>query len=134
MVYFKFKHDRLLLITSLLSIFVISLHFTDDIVRGISGAGFENVGAIVILLVWVLGTLLLNGRLVGYIIMLLGGVFATAMPVLHMRGARFPEIVHGPGGFFFLWTLIILGVTGTFSIILAILCVWNLRRKPSPDA
>ena len=128
------KHDRLLLITSLLSIFVISLHFTDDIVRGISAAGFENVGAIVILLVWVLGTLLLNGRLVGYIIMLLGGVFAAAMPVLHMRGARFPEIVQGPGGFFFLWTLIILGVTGTFSIILAILCVWNSRRKPSPDA
>ena len=126
------KHDRLLIITSLLSIVFISLHFTDDIVRGISPPGPQNVGAIAILLVWVVGTLLLNERLPGYIIMLLGGIFATGMPVIHMRGVRFPEIVSGPGGFFFFWMLLVLGVTGTFSIILSIICIWNRQRKKAP--
>ena len=122
------NYNRLLVITSLLSIVLISLHFTDDIVRGISPPGPENVGAIAILLVWLVGTVLFGKRLVGYIIMLLGGIFATGMPVLHFRGARFAEIVSGSGGFFFFWILLMLGVTGTFSIILAVIEIWNSQR------
>jgi hypothetical protein len=124
------NHNRLLVITSLLSILLISLHFTDDIVRGIDAPGPQNIGASAILLVWVVGTLLLPRRLAGYIIMLLGGVFATGMPVIHMRGSHFPEIVSGPGGFFFFWVLLALGVTGAFSIILGVIEIWNSRRKP----
>ena len=122
------NYNRLLVVTSLLSIVLISLHFTDDIVRGISPPGPENVGAIAILLVWLVGTVLLGKRLVGYIIMILGGVFALGMPVIHMRGSRFAEIVSGPGGFFFFWILLMLGVTGTFSIILAVIEIWNSQR------
>ena len=126
------NYNRLLTVTSCLSIVLISLHFTDDLVRGIDAPGPQNLGAIAILLVWVIGTVLLSRRLSGYIIMLLGGVFAAGMPVLHFRGARFPEIVAGPGGFFFFWVLLALGVTGSFSIILAALCIWNSLKKPSP--
>jgi hypothetical protein len=122
------NHNRLLVITSLLSIVLISLHFTDDIVRGLDAAGPQNLGAIAILLVWLVGTLVLGRRLAGYIIMMLGGVFAFGMPVIHMRSSHFPEIVAGPGGFFFFWVLLALGVTGTFSIILAALEIWNSRR------
>ena len=122
------NYNRLLVITSLLSIVLISLHFTDDIVRGISPPGPENVGAIAIMLVWLIGTVLFSKRLIGYIIMILGGVFALGMPVIHMRGSRFPEIVSGPGGFFFFWILLMLGVTGTFSIILAVIEIWNSQR------
>jgi hypothetical protein len=126
------SHNRLLVVTSLLSIVLISLHFTDDIVRGMDAPGPQNVGAIAILLVWLVGTLLLGKRLVGYIIMLVGGVFAFGMPVIHMRSFHFPEIVGGPGGFFFFWVLLALGVTGTFSIILAALEIWNMRRAKRP--
>jgi len=65
--------------------------------------------------------------LLGYVIMLLGGLFAAAMPVLHMRGTRYPAIATSSGGFFFVWTLIVCGVTGTFSVILAARALWLLR-------
>ena len=126
------SHNRLLVVTSLLSIVLISLHFTDDIVRGMDTAGPQNVGAIAILLVWLVGTLLLGKRLIGYIIMLVGGVFTFGMPIIHFRGTHFPDIVAGPGGFFFFWVLLALGLTGTFSIILAGLEIWNSRRAKRP--
>jgi len=119
------KHNILLTITSLLSILLLSLHFVDDIVRGISPPGADNLGAVLILLVWVYGTLMLKGRRAGYAIMLLGGLFAAAMPVLHMTGKSYSEIAVSSGGFFFIWTILMLGVTGTFSLILAARCLWN---------
>jgi len=118
------KNGKLLTITSLLSILVMSLHITDDIVRGISPAAPDNVGAVVIFLVWLSGTLLLTDRRLGYVIQLLGGIFAAAMPVLHMNGARYPTIATSPGGFFFVWSLIVVGVTGTFAVILAARALW----------
>lgn len=125
------NNNRSLIVTSLLSIVLISLHFTDDIVRGLDAPGPQNLGAVAILLVWTVGTLLLGKRLIGHIIMLVGGVFAFGMPVIHFRGTHFPEIVAGPGGFFFFWVLLALGVTGTFSIILAVIEIWNSRRARS---
>ena len=119
------KHNLLLTITSLLSILLISLHFVDDIVRGISPPGAENLIAVLILLVWLYGTLMLKERRAGYVIMLLGGLFAAAMPVVHMTGRSYAEIAVSSGGFFFVWTLLALGVTGLFSVILAVRCLWN---------
>jgi hypothetical protein len=125
------KHNRLLTITSLLSILLMSLHVTDDIVRGISPPGADNVGAVVIFLVWLVGTLLLSERRLGYAIMLLGGLFAAAMPVLHMRGARYPTIAQSSGGFFFVWTLIAVGVMGVFAFILSARALW-MSRSATP--
>ena len=124
------KNGKLLTVTSLLSILVMSLHITDDIVRKISPAEPDNVGAVVIFLVWLVGTLLLADQRTGYVIQLLGGVFAAAMPVLHMRGARYPEIASSPGGFFFIWSLIVVGVTGTFAVILSARALWLTFARP----
>ncbi len=125
------KHNALLTVTSLLSILLMSLHVTDDIVRGISPPGADNVGAVAIFVVWLIGTLALPGRRSGLVIMLIGGLFAAAMPVLHMKGARYAAIATSSGGFFFVWTLIVVGVTGTFSVILSARALWLLRsRKP----
>lgn len=124
------NHNRLLTVTSLLSILLVSLHITDDLVRGISPAGAGNLGAVVIFVVWLIGPLVLSERRSGLVIMLLGGLFAAAMPVLHMRGTRYPTIATSSGGFFFVWTLIAAGVTGTFSVIIAARALWvSLRRK-----
>lgn len=117
----------LLQTTSLVSVVLMSLHITDDIVRRISPAGADNVGAVAIFLVWLLGTLVLAERRSGLVIMLLGGLFAAAMPVLHMRGASYRAIAEGPGGFFFVWSLIVVGTTGALSVILAARALWTFR-------
>lgn len=116
--------DRTLTIMSLISIVVMSLHVTDDIVRGISPAAPGNVGAVAIFLVWLFGTLALAGLRSGYVIQLLGGIFAAAMPVLHMNGARYPAIATSPGGFFFIWSLIVAGTTGSLAVILSGRALW----------
>jgi len=121
------KRNPLLTIMSLLSILLMTLHVTDDIARGISPPGADNMGAVVIFLVWLIGTLALAERRLGYVIMFIGGLFAAAMPVLHMRGARYGAIAASTGGFFFVWTLIAVGAIGAFSAILAARALWNSR-------
>jgi len=81
-----------------------------------------------VLVVFLYGTLMLAGRRSGYVIMLLVGLFAAAMPVMHMRGAHYNEIARSAGGFFFVWTLWALGGLGGLTLILAARGLWSLRR------
>jgi hypothetical protein len=106
---------------------LLTLHVTDDIVRGISKAE-PSKAALVALVIFLYGTLVLAGRRSGYIIMLLVGFFAAAMPVIHMRGVHYSEIARSPGGFFFVWTLWALGGLGGLTLVLSARGLWNLRR------
>jgi hypothetical protein len=115
-------------VTSLLSILLLTLHITDDIVRGISKAESSNT-ALLVLVVFLYGTLLLAERRSGHVIMLLVGLFAAAMPVIHMRGAHYSEIARSTGGFFFVWTLWALGGLGGLTFTLAARGLWSLRRS-----
>src|SRR5438105_8169220 len=122
----KMKHNVVLTITSLLSILLLTLHITDDIVRGISKAEPSNI-ALAVLVVLLYGTLVLAERRSGYVIVLLVGLFAAAMPVMHMRGAHYGEIAKSTGGFFFVWTLWALGGLGGLTFILSARGLWSLR-------
>jgi hypothetical protein len=127
------KHTTMLTIASLLSIVLLTLHITDDIVRGISKAESSNI-ALVVLVVLLYGTLVLPERRLGHIAMLLVGLLAAAMPVIHMRGAHYGEIAKSPGGFFFVWTLWALGGLGGFTFFLSARGLWGLRRgQPRVD-
>jgi hypothetical protein len=121
------KDNLLLPIASLLSILLLTLHITDDIVRGISKAESSNT-ALIVLVVFLYGTLVLAERRSGHVIMLLVGLFAAAMPVMHMRGAHYGEIAQSTGGFFFVWTLWALGGIGGLTFVLSARALWNLRR------
>ena len=121
------KRYPILVITSLLSILLLTLHVTDDIVRGISKAEPANT-ALVVLALLLYGTLALPERRSGHIIMFLVGLFAAAMPVLHMRGAHYGEIARSSGGFFFVWTLWALGGLGGVTMMLSARGLWSLRR------
>jgi hypothetical protein len=121
------KENAILVVMSLLSLLLLTLHVTDDIVRGISEAESSNT-ALLVLAVLLYGTLVLAQRRSGHIIMLLVGLMAAAMPVLHMRGAHYPEIARSAGGFFFVWTLWALGATGGVTVILSVRGLWSLRR------
>lgn len=125
------KDSPILTITSLLSILLFTFHMTDDVVRGFEPGGFKNVNAILIAVVWLYGTLMLAGRRSGYIIMLLGSLLGSIVPLAHMRGAGVVggRIANSNGKFFFVWTLIALGVTAFFSVILAIHGLWKTRRR-----
>ncbi len=122
------NNNGLLKITSLLSLLLLTLHVTDDIVRGISKAESSNI-ALVVLVVLLYGTLVLVGRLWGYIITFVVGLFAAINPVMHMRGTHYPEIAASPGGYYFVWTLWALGALGGVTMILSVRGLWGLRRN-----
>jgi hypothetical protein len=125
------KDNTILVVTSLLSILLLTLHVTDDIVRGISKAEPSNT-ALLVLALFVYGTLVLAKQRSGHVIMLLVGLLAAAMPVIHMRGAHYSEIARSAGGFFFVWTLWALGGLGGVTFILSTRGLWRLRRHQLP--
>ena len=114
------KQRDLLSVTSLLSVLLLALHISQDIVFGFDAAGLNHLVGVAMLLVVVCGALLLRERLSGTVIMLLGGVMAAGMLPLHMRNGLRPEFLEKSGALLFIWTLYVLGVTGAFSVILAV--------------
>jgi hypothetical protein len=122
------KDNVILVVTSLLSILLLTLHITDDIVRGISKAEPSNI-ALIVLALLLYGTLVLSERRSGHVIMLLVGLFAAGMPVIHMRGAHYPEIARSAGGFFFVWTLWALGGLGGLTFVLSARGLWSMWRR-----
>ena len=127
------KHQLTLKITSLLSIVLFALHWIDEVSRGLEPGTVSALGGIVILVVLLCGPLLLGDRRSGYIIMLLGGILGLGVLVLHMQGAGIVgrRIANTSGIFFWVLTLIALGVTSTFSAILAARGLWSLLRGQS---
>jgi hypothetical protein len=127
---YQIKPNVVLTITSLLSIFFFTFHLTDDIVRGIEPGGLSNlIGGVLISVVWLYGTLVLAERRSGYIIVLVLSLLGLGIPVIHMRGKGVgvaSGIANSSGGFFFVWTLIALGVTALFSVLLSVHGLWRL--------
>lgn len=123
------QHD-LLSVTSLLSVPLLALHISQDIVFGFDRAGLNHLVGVAILLAVVCGAVLLRGRTSGTVIMLIGGVMAAAMLPLHMQNGLRPEFLEKDGALLFIWTLYVLGVTGALSVILAVLAL-RARRVSS---
>jgi hypothetical protein len=128
------KHNLMLTITSLLSLLLLTFHLADDIRLGLAPAGLTNVTAIAIMVVWLYGTLALAGRRSGYIIILLGSLLGAGIPIIHMNGPHGmvgPRITASGGVFFFVWTLLAIGVMSVFSVILSARGLWSLRSGQS---
>lgn len=120
------KHNVVLTIASLLSILFVTLHVTDDIVRGMEPGKLSDLIVVPILVVWLYATLVLPERRSGYVIILLGSLLGVLVPVIHMRGAGVGgAIAKSSGGFFFIWTLFALGVTALLSVILSARGLWK---------
>ena len=121
---------RLLTITFLLLILLLTFHLADDIVRGYEPGGLTNlIGGVLISVVLLYGGLVLAERRSGYIIMLLGSLFSLVVPIIHMKGKGVgvtSRLANTSGHFFFVWTLIAIGVLGLFSAILSVHGLWSL--------
>ena len=122
------KRSTMLTITSLLSILLFTFHLSDDIVRGFEPGGVKNIIGVLMLVVWLYGTTVLAERRSGYIIILLGSILGSGVPVAHMigRGLVGGRIANSSGIFFWVWTLITLQVTAIFSLILSVRGLWSL--------
>jgi hypothetical protein len=124
------KHNTALTIASLLSILFTTFHVTDDIVRGMEPGTLSNLILVPILAVWLYGTLVLAERRSGYVIILLGSLLGLVVPVVHMKGAGVGgAIANSSGAFFFIWTLLALGVTSLFSVVLSVRGLWEQLRQ-----
>jgi len=125
----------MLTIASLLLLLFLTFHLADDIVRGFEPGGLTNlVGTVLISVVWLYGALVLAGRRSGYIITLLLGLFSLVVPYIHMKGKGVgitSSLGHTSGHFFFVWTLIAIGVIGLFSAILSARGLWSLPWRRS---
>ena len=122
------NRNVMLTITSLLSILFMTFHLSDDIVRGFEPGGVKNISGVLMLVVWLYGTTVLAERRSGYIIILLGSILGSGVPVVHMigKGLVGGRIVNSSGIHFWVWTLITLQVTAIFSLILSARGLWSL--------
>ena len=126
------KPRVLLTVASLLTLLLMMFHLTDDVLLQAEGAVKYPI-PVVIFVVWLYGTLMLSERVSGHIIMLLGGLAAAGMIVIHSRDG----VVHKAGGFFFVWTMFALSATGWFTAILSARGLWLIiraRRSGMPSS
>ncbi len=123
------KPKVMLMIASLLSIILMIFHMTDDIVRGMEPGTLFDLIIVPILAVWLYGTLVLRERRSGNIIVLVASLLGLLVPIIHMKGAGVGDaIAKSNGGFFFIWTLIALGVSSLFSVMLSARALWEQLR------
>ena len=124
------KNSVMLTITSLLLVLFLTFHLAHDIVRGFEPGGLSNlVGGVLITVVLLFGILVLAERRSGYIITLLGSLSSLVVPIIHMKGKGVggaSRLAGTSGHFFFVWTLIAIGVLGLFSAILSARGLWSL--------
>jgi hypothetical protein len=119
-----------LTLASLLSIILLPFHVGGDVALGLDRGGSGLVFILLpILLVLACGTLLLAERRSGHVIMLLGGLAALGIPIIHRNNGFTVAVAKSPGGLFFIWTLLALGVAGGLAIILSARGLWNLRSR-----
>jgi hypothetical protein len=118
------KPKNMLIVASLITLLFTIVHLTQDVMHQPDGTNKIPI-PIVIFAVWLYGTLMLSDRVLGYIIMLFGGLIGAAMIVLHSKGI----VISNSGGFFFVWTLFVLSTTGWFTMILAAREIWMALRS-----
>ena len=125
------KNSTMLTITSLLSILFLTFHQADDIIIGYAPGGVANMVAISIVVVWLYAALVLTERRSGYVISLLFSLLASGVPVIHMTGLGLGA-GKSAGATFFVWTLLALGLTSIFGVILSVHWLWSLVRGKEP--
>lgn len=134
------KHHVTLTISSLLSVLFFSLHWADEVARGLEPGTVSSFGGLLILAVWLCATLVLAERRSGLVLILLGAILASGVPVLHMQGRGLVGgriAANSSGALFWVWTNIALGASGMLSFVLAARALWSLRRgqkRPRPTS
>lgn len=124
-------HQRILTVSSLLGIVLFTLHWSDEISRGLESGTTSAAGGLAILFVWLYATLTATDRRWGLILILLASLLASAVPIIHMQGTGLVGkhiTADSPGAFFWVWTNIALGLSGLISSALCLRALVTSRR------
>jgi hypothetical protein len=129
------KQNLTLTIASLLSVLFMTFHLADDIVGGMEPGTLSDLIVLPIVVVQLYGTLVLAGKRSGYVILLVVSLLELVIPVVHMKGAGVGSAVaQSNGAFFFIWTLLALGVTALFSVTLSARGLWRTTAQHKQGA
>jgi hypothetical protein len=121
--------------TSLLAIFFLTLHMTDDVIRKANGAdqgGFSSILLLLVIVVWLYGILWLTERKSGYMISLIISFLAAVIPVAHLIGLggdALPGQIASSSGPFFVWVVWGLGVTVIPSLVFSAILLFSSTRE-----
>lgn len=118
------KPRLMLSVTSLLALLLTIFHLTDDTLLQVDGSVKYPV-PVIVFAVWLYGALKLSDKVSGYIIMLLGGLIAAGMIVVHSRTG----VVHKTGGFFFVSTMFTMSALGLFTVVVSGTALWQTFRS-----
>ena len=125
--------------TSLLAIFFLTLHITDDVIRKADGAdqgGFGSLFLLLVTVVWLYGILWLAERKSGYIISLIISLLMSVIPFAHLTGLRgdaLPGQIATSSGPFFVWVVWGLGVTVISSLIFSAYLLFSPSTEKSTN-
>jgi hypothetical protein len=119
------KHNRALIVASLLSLLLTIVHLSQDVI--LQGDGHVKYPIpVVVFALWLYATVMASDRIWGYIIMLLGGLIGAGMIVVHAKAGG---VVDKSDGLFFVWILFVLSTTGWFTAILSARGIWTTVRS-----
>lgn len=122
------KLDRTLLVSSLVAIILATFHLAEDALRQPNSVSYP--ASVLILVVWLYGSVMMTGRSVGYLVCLLGGILASAMPFVHVVGSG--GVIGGNSGgfagFMSVWGLLLLGLVAALSTVLSARGLWLAFR------
>ncbi len=118
----------LVTVISVIAGILFSIHLAQDMTYGIESGDLNDLtGGTAIVAFWLYGVIAFRGRLAGYIVALIAGVFSVLVPYTHMKGAGIGEIARSAGGFWFASALLLMAVAGVLSAMLAVHAIWNRR-------
>jgi hypothetical protein len=114
--------------TTLINALFLMLHVADDIARGIDTIGLHSLTAMLVLGLWLYGTLVLSGRVSGYILQLLLALLGLGVVIIHLKGTHMSQIAVSSGGVLFVWVLFVIGTTSFLSMLLCLHGLLTLRK------
>lgn len=123
------NHKVTLTVTSLLSIILFSLHWADEVARGLEPGTMSALGGILLLAIWLTATLVFSDKRWGLAVVLLFSILAVGVPVLHMTGRGLVQGRYATNAtmLFWVWTNIALGASGIVSFALSVRVLWSAR-------
>jgi len=122
--------NNTLTIATLLWMGLLPLHIAGDMMYGFDKGGPGLLYVVVpILVVAACGVFVFAGTRLGYVITFIGGLASLLMPVIHRNNGFTVAVAKQPGGMFFIWTLVAMGVAGALSMILSVVGFRNIRSR-----